>query len=280
MQVTSEYYAARRQAIAWLNSSRPYFQGVQILKKSGFKPVIVAKLLKWGERPHSREKLLYEIRQMIQVWANPSDPRFDNVDLDAEDSDDVIAEDVIQKILQEVDEEKNKEADENQLPPVIRKVIYEMADCYKTRDKLQKEMVLLGESNQEEVVAKRKTLAVSIRALSDRISRLAEIREVYENTGALPSNEELDKLFKANEDNEKDEDLSELNIDQLKTLLKNEQTKLTRAKCQLLYQQNTIPKDKKENPMPECPKKVKYQKKIETLTAYIERIKYRIAKIG
>lgn len=81
-EITNAYIEARREGIAWLNSAkREYNVGVAILAKSGYKTIVSSKLAKLGEKPHTREKLEYEIRQMIKVWYHPDDPRFEDVDL-------------------------------------------------------------------------------------------------------------------------------------------------------------------------------------------------------
>lgn len=74
-EITNAYIEARREGIAWLNSAkREYNVGVAILAKSGYKTIVSSKLAKLGEKPHTREKLEYEIRQMIKVWYHPVDP--------------------------------------------------------------------------------------------------------------------------------------------------------------------------------------------------------------
>lgn len=81
-KITQNYIEARRDGIKWLNSQkRDYSTGVNILTRSGYKGFVAARLARQGEKPHTREKLEYEIRQMIKVWYHPDDPRFEDVDL-------------------------------------------------------------------------------------------------------------------------------------------------------------------------------------------------------
>lgn len=81
-KITQNYIEARRDGIKWLNSQkRDYSTGVNILTRSGYKGFVTARLARQGEKPHTREKLEYEIRQMIKVWYHPDDPRFEDVDL-------------------------------------------------------------------------------------------------------------------------------------------------------------------------------------------------------
>lgn len=59
---------------------------------------------------------------------------------------------------------------------------------------------------------------------------------------------------------------------------KNESIKIVKARNMLLYQ--TEKKQKKENPMPEGPKRIKYEKKIEKLLKLISQIDLKIANLG
>ena len=291
MQVTEIYYRARREAIAWLNSRRDFGEGVRILLSSGYKPLVCAKLKKWGDKPHSREKLIYEIRQMIQVWANPNDPRFQDVDFEENEttgSEETFSEEQAKVVLNENEMELTKEDDEDQLPPVIRKIIYEFSEAYKERSVLHREMSELPEDNYPDTVNRRKELVDKIAALSDRMQKFYDIRQKYKTTGYLPSEEEVNAalsndLPKSNEDTDDDKPIDTPlpdTVGGLKKMRKNEATKLTRAKNMLLYQSETKPKPIVENPLPDCPKRVKLEKKIRRLEEFIAKIDYKIAELS
>ena len=85
MKLTDNYFEARKEAIKWLNVDPPkrnYSQGVIILQKSGFKPQVAALLTRQGEKTWTREKLMYCMREMLQVYYSPDDPRFNDEDVD------------------------------------------------------------------------------------------------------------------------------------------------------------------------------------------------------
>jgi hypothetical protein len=85
MKLTDSYFEARREAIKWLNvapAKRNYTQGVLILQKSGYKPQVAALLARQGEKGWTREKLMYCMREMLQVYYTPDDPRFNDEDVD------------------------------------------------------------------------------------------------------------------------------------------------------------------------------------------------------
>ncbi|KAA6352412.1 hypothetical protein EZS27_000362, partial [termite gut metagenome] len=175
MKLTQAYYQAREDAIKWLNSKeRNFSTGLSILINSGYKAQVASKINKWGDKPHSREKLIYELRQMVKVWANPQDDRHIDIDFD-EESDSgasahqTLSEETIVSILKEAEEEKDKEGDEHQLPPVIRKLIYCFAQSYKKRSILHSQLFEIPESNSEENVLKRKAIVEEIAMHSRRM---------------------------------------------------------------------------------------------------------------
>lgn len=294
MEINQAYIEARREGIDWLNSSRRDFrQGVNILQKSGYKPIAVGKMARIGEKPHTREKLLYEMRQMIKVWYNPNDPRFADVDLDddakvGEDGgSEAVPETVAQNILTEAAADLQREEDEQPAyPPQIAKVIHTFAERYKQRSILHRQMKALGETNTTEVMKQRKDLVARIGALSENMKLLAAIRDSYEKKLAV-TEEEIDVALaepvveeeKPKEDDDDETDISSLSIEELKKAKANAKSKITKAQNMLLYSSESKPKDGTENPLPECPKRVKYEKKIEQQKALVEKIEYRLAEL-
>lgn len=294
-QITQSYIEARQEGIAWLNSlKRDFISGVAILTKSGYKSIVASKLARTGERPHTREKLEYEMRQMIQVWYNPDDPRFEDVDL-SENSDTDADDDCEESVLEEVAryivtaavEEESKEGDEQPgYPPCIAKVIYNFRDCYNQRAGLHRLFSELGETNTEVVVQQRKALVTSIAGLSARMTILAKIKKRYDSDKVMPTDEELDELFatpaddkKENADEEDETDISLMSVDELKKAKSNAKSKITKARNMLLYSSESKPKDGNENPLPDCPKRVRYEKKIASQEALVEKIDYRLAEL-
>ena len=136
-KITQNYIEARRDGIKWLNSQkRDYSTGVNILTRSGYKGFVAARLARQGEKPHTREKLEYEIRQMIKVWYHPDDPRFEDVDLadDAmpgnEGRSETVPEETAAAIVAVAERELAREADEQPAyPPVMAKIIYDFRDA-------------------------------------------------------------------------------------------------------------------------------------------------------
>lgn len=293
-EITNAYIVARREGIAWLNSAkREYNTGVAILAKSGYKTIVSSKLAKLGEKPHTREKLEYEIRQMIKVWYHPDDPRFEDVDLadDAVPGNDgrsgTVPEATAAAIVTIAEKELARETDEQPAyPPVIAKIIYDFRDCYNERSRLHRLLAEQGESNTAAVCSQRKDIVTRIASLSNRMTLLAAIKQQYEQNKELPTDEQLDELYKkvdaAEEKPEKEDeqtDISSLSVEELKKAKSNAKSKITKAKNMLLYSSESKPKDGKENPLPDCPKRVRYEKKVADQEALVEKIEYRLAEL-
>ena len=82
MILTEEYVEARSEAMKWLGlkqDKRNFAAGLKILVKSGYKPNVQKLLVRKGELPWTMEKLTSCLRDVVQVYYNPDDPRFDDV---------------------------------------------------------------------------------------------------------------------------------------------------------------------------------------------------------
>ena len=115
---------------------------------------------------------------------------------------------------------------------------------------------------------------------------LAAIRDNYEKKLAV-TEEEIDSALaepvvgeeKPKEEDDDDTDISALSVEELKKAKANAKSKITKAQNMLLYSSEAKPKDGAENPLPDCPKRVKYEKKIEQQKALVEKIEYRLAEL-
>ena len=180
-----------------------------------------------------------------------------------------------------------READEQPAyPSVIAKIIYDFRECYNERSRQHRLLAELGEVNTQAVCAERKDIIARIGCLSKRMSLLAAVKKQFEQNKELPSEEQLDELYKEKNapkeqlDTESDDtDISALSIEELKKAKSNAKSKITKAKNMLLYSSESKPKGGKENPLPDCPKRVKYEKKIADQETLVEKIEYRLAEL-
>ena len=168
----------------------------------------------------------------------------------------------------------------------MAKIIYDFRECYNERSRQHRMLAGLGETNTQAVCTQRKDIVARIAFLSDRMTLLAAIKRQFEQDRELPTEEQLDELYKKadtpeeNPEKEEDEtDISSLSVEELRKAKSNAKSKITKARNMLLYSSESKPKDGKENPLPDCPKRVKYEKKVAAQEALVERIEYRLAEL-
>lgn len=290
--MTNNFIQHRQAAINWLNGKRDFDSGIKVLEESKFKPGVVAKLKRVGEKgPEAKARLVYLMRSLVQAWAMPEEVANDNIDpatgVDANeettiytDSSEAYINMAIEKLT----------VDPEAYPKRIASVIREYADAYKRRDILHKQLADLPEDNDEATVAKRKELSDEIKAKTELMERMYPLYEKFQSLNEDISEEDIQSLEQPTDDNEsndeKDSSINEPGVgnldgrtkEELQKIRKSVATKIGRAKNMLEYQQET--KADTPNPMPESPKKVKYETKIANLTKELEQIDYAIAKLG
>lgn len=290
--MTNDFIKHRQAAIDWLNGKRDFDAGIGVLEESKFKPGVVAKLKRDGiNGREAKARLVYLMRSLVQAWTMPDDQLNDNTDpatgVDASeeptiftDSSDAYINMAIEKLM----------VDPEAYPKRIASVIREYADAYKKRDILHKQLADLPEDNDEATVAKRKELSDEIKAKTELMERMYPLYEKFQSLNEDISEEDIQSLEQPTDDNEsndeKDSSVNEPGVgnldgrtkEELQKIRKSVATKIGRAKNMLEYQQET--KAETPNPMPESPKKVKYETKIANLTKKLEQIDYAIAKLG
>ena len=289
MKLSQEYFDARTQAMKWLALSvnkRNFAVGLQILGKSGYKPNVHAMLVRKGEQPWTVDKLTTCLRDVIQVYYNPDDPRFAEVP-DVDDLNDRDGE------HQSVNEQESmaKSADTTsfkQMPEVMQLVVKAYADAYKQRAKLARQRTEIGENNDDESVARRKQIGEQMDQLTSYMDALAPLKEAYDHDGTVPDRATFDsiknysmvtKCMAAFDQRPKvtvgKVDYHLMYTVQLRTRRKSLTNQITRKENQLLYQSNS--KQAVENPMPDSPKRVKLLKQIESLKAERSKVEYELA---
>ena len=282
--MTNDFIKHRQAAIDWLNGKRDFDAGINVLEKSKFKPGVVARLKRDGVNGReAKARLVHIMRSLVQAWAMPDDQLNDNTDpatgVDADeqptivtDSSDAYINMAVEKLM----------VDPEAYPKRIAAVIREYADAYKKRDILHKQLADLPEDNDEATVAKRKELSDEIKAKTELMERMYPLYEKFQSLNEDISEEDIQSLENPTDDtqsiDEKDSSVIEPGVgnldgrtkDELQKIRKSIATKIGRAKNMLEYQQET--KAETPNPMPESPKKVKYETKIANLTKELEQI--------
>lgn len=290
MKLSKDYFDARTQAMKWLAlpvNKRNFAVGLQILGKSGYKPNVHAMLVRKGEQPWTVEKLTTCLRDVIQVYYNPDDPRF----AEGPDVDDLNDRDGEHQSVSE-QESMAKSADTTsfkQMPEVMQLVVKAYADAYKQRAKLARQRTEIGEANDDESVERRKNIGIQMDQLTSYMDSLAPLKEAYDHEGTVPDRATFDsiknysmvtKCVAAVDQRPKvtvgKVDYHLMYTVQLRTRRKSLTNQITRKENQLLYQSNS--KQAVENPMPDSPKRVKLLKQIENLKAERSKVEYELAE--
>ncbi len=139
------------------------------------------------------------------------------------------------------------------LPDVIKRIKEELPILYNQRAATQKELVELGEANDDATKEKAKTLGEIAEMLGIRHQLLQEAKEAYfDSKGEYIPNEE--ELFPEETQNTEETNTSvkyDWEGDPVKAMAtkKNREASLSKDRNLLLYQSKT--KQTKENPMPE-----------------------------
>ena len=272
----------RQKAIDWLNSDRNFDAGILLLEQSKFRPGVVQKLKRDGVNgPEAVKRLKFLIQELIKAWT------FKDEELKDTSVDDGI---VNGKDIQQTTNHDDKsamgilaaataiESGETTLPETIDAIVRKYATAYRHRDILHKQLAEMPEDNESSTMDQRKELSDEISELTDEMERLYPFYKAYYNDGTIPTEEDL--LPKEENTTQVDEtsQTPALSKDELQKKRKSTATKLSRAKNMLDYQTET--KGKEPNPMPESPKRVKYETKVQKLTEELNDIDYQIAALG
>ena len=285
MKLSQDYFDARSQAMRWLAApvgKRNYAAGLLILSKSGYKPSVHALLLRKGEQPWTMEKLTSCLRDVIQLYYNPDDPRFE----DTPDVDDLNDRDgKRQTIDEQTDMAKSSDtASFQSMPEVMQLVVKAYADAYKQRARLARQRTEIGEVNDATSIEKRKEIGSQMDQLTAYMDALAPLKEAYDRDGKVPGRDEFDSITasvqtaadsEAAKQPDAATDYKAMDTDKLRTRRKSLSDQITRKRNQLLYQSNS--KQTVENPMPDSPKRVKLTKQVENLTAELSKVEYELA---
>lgn len=271
--MTKDYAQYRKKAIDWIeNDKRTFKEGLALLQAYGYKPVAVGNVARRGEdNDFAKKKLVALMYEFIRLWHRPS---MENQDEQPEPE---VKEEPTPLASTEIEELCNKQG----YPEIIRRVIHEFYALMEERRKLHAEAAAI-EGNDAENVNKRKDLIDTVETISERMDYLWAVKTKFEQDKIVPGEEIFQHEEEgpaADQDDKDDETIPEgATIDDLKNLKKNTNTKLIRARNMLNYQKTT--KDETPNPMPEGPKRAKYEKKVESLTAFIQTIDYKIVELS
>jgi hypothetical protein len=272
MENQSVMIEQRQKAVEWLNSKdRSFDKGISILKEAGYKPHVTANLEKNRNRRDVPGKLLREIRLFIRYCVHPDAPEH---------------EDEPPFVNPEEKQDANIQAElSKEYPPVIKKLLSEHSDLYKGRSIMHKDLKAVGENNDEKSAAQRQRLGVMIDASSRRMDILWKAFDEYKQSGTLPEESLFEKPFNPEdsvkaktEDNSENKLFIPESVEELKKLSENLRIKIRKGENRLEYRQETI--GDKPDPMPDGPKRVKQEKRIENFKKHKEAVDLKLAELS
>jgi len=158
-------------------------------------------------------------------------------------------------------------------PPVIRRIIHEYAALFQERSKLHAVMTDMPESNAESVCTKRAELFDLIKSISARLEILYEAKKAFDEKGVIPEESEV---FPPVEKEETEPDIASLDETELKKQKKNLQSSNSKDQTILDYQSKE--RTEVKTPMPNGPKRVKIEMRINDRNKKIEEIETLLLK--
>jgi len=183
-------------------------------------------------------------------------------------------------VLPSKKEEEHKEniVDEDSLPESVKKVTAEYSRLIAIRTKIHDNMSAV-EGNDEESVNARKHYSDQLESLSSNIEMLHAAKEAYYNDKVLP---DLIFLFPEEPAADKSDEQGELKLpgtlEGLNKMKINLQNSLSKDRNWLDYQSET--KLESLSPMPDGPKKIKIEKRIDKKMKVIEAIELKLVEIA
>lgn len=285
MEFNEQYFEARKAAVKWLNRDswkRDYKQGVEILSKMGFKPLLCKRLSMHQGNDTLMRILDMAIRDACSAYRGKKEisdeipPELEVMDAGAH---------------QPVQEEKQMTKEEKiaTYPPTVQKVYRLFAKAYKDRDRLHKQLCGVGESNDNTSMERRKELSDEIESLTAYMDKLYTLREAFHVSKVIPTEEDINNIDAPTAAPEiegesssslrnKNEDYGSMERDELAKRIHSMKTSLTRKKNLLRYQ--VTKRLDKENIMPPCPMRTKLETQIRILEDKLYHAKSAMAKFG
>jgi len=247
--------------IEWWNSGADFDTGVSLYVRFGNNKVL--KNTMPGRKERYYEKLKYELCKSVGLdWKKM--PRLRPAPKEVT---------VLKKVIRPAEHEDEQiPHDDQNYPPLVRKVIAEYSECYRERSKLHWQMCEVPSENSKENCETRSKLLSSIKKLTIRMDELHFARQAYLDQKELP---EEAKLWPKQLPPVPAASLPD-DVEGLKRLKKHLQTSLVKDRNLLDYQQKS--KKEKKTPMPAGPKRMAIEKRIANKIRKIEQIEYKLVE--
>ena len=245
---------------AWLNSERNYQGGLQLFEKHS-KSTAMKRIFQ-GKESRYAGKLLYELRKLMPSGPTPDIPAAKPVKLSglkpAEPANSFI--------------ESIGEPDPN-LPPIIRRLIAQFSDLYKSRSIAHHSLKAVPPDNRTENMELRRIIVEKMKGYSDRMDELQYHHNEYKTKNIVPDEK---TLFPGKTQKAPPVELE--NLDELSRLRLNLQKSLNRDNNLLHFQTPT--RQPAANEMRAGPKRTALLSRIKDKKTEIARLTSRIDGIN
>jgi hypothetical protein len=258
----------------WFNGPQDYEKGLELLQVVTKKSKVLGKLSR-GESKTRREKLVYELSKAIGLKKipAPSIAKQGKISIKTGPGNNNKKEQPGKSVKPGPRFNLiGKDETLDDYPVEIQKIVNEYSSLYMQRGKAHKKMVDLGDSNDADIVLRRKELVEKIKGQSERMEVLFEVFSGYKTDGVILTN--ILQPGKGKNGSGGSE-----SIDDLKKMKKNIQASISKDRNQLKFQNKKRPEDGKESPMPDGPKRIRLEKRIKNKEDEIIAIDTRIANL-
>lgn len=254
----------RNDVIRWVNSKQKNIdQGLELMRSSGYKPHVYQNFLQNKNRSDIPAKLENQLRLFIRYHANPNNPVHQDESHDFYQKNQVDAENM-QLLFNETN-------DLQLYPNEVKDCIVEFRNLYTERSKLHNDLKKSGEGNSKKETDARLLILAKIEACSRRMDELWKAVDDWKAYSYLPSESLIQNKLNLKlvivPVTEPDEKVHEFNLAtdllSLKKQSEGWRSKIVKAKNRLKYQSDT--KKEKLDPMPEGPKKIRLERRLERL---------------
>ena len=197
MLFDKNYFEAREAAVKWLRRDpqrQDYAEGVALLERLKFKPLLAHRLRIGTGNPMMHRFLVQALTDGVNVYRNPTSPRFaDTIPAEVEEATSGTMPPPAEPVAP-VQQELQSGRQASSFPGTVRTIMKWYSDAYRRRDRLHREMRALGENNDPTTMARRKALSDRINSLTDYMDEVYPLRESYDTLNQIPSTEAIDAI--------------------------------------------------------------------------------------
>ena len=158
-------------------------------------------------------------------------------------------------------------------PPIIRRIIAEYAETFQERSKTHRILTEMPQGNSQALKTKRAEIFDLVKAFTIRLEYFFKIRQLFEQNGELPLEDEVWPKPQEMQETTLSEDPEEL-----RKMKKNQQTANTKDQNMLDYQ--TMVKGDEKKTMPFGPKRTRIENRIKGRLKFIQEIDLKLVSLN